>query len=128
MSEWLRSSARLGEILPDDLLVLPAHEAPFYGLHARLNQLIEGHNSSLDSLHDYLTQPRRAVDCFPALFNREIGEASLGLATGETMAHLNCLLGRRSSTNDLELVFVCFQEDAQRRNFRVRYDGKFIPV
>ncbi|HEV7305385.1 hypothetical protein [Ensifer sp.] len=38
------------------------------------------------------------------------------------------LLGRRSSSNDVELVFVCFQEDAQRRNFRVRYDGKFIAV
>jgi hypothetical protein len=35
------------------------------------------------------------VDCFPPLFSREIGPNSLGLATGETLAHLNCLLGRR---------------------------------
>ena len=42
------------------------------------------------------------MDCFPALFNREIDAGSLGLATGETMAHLNCLLGRRrvSRTRD----------------------------
>ncbi len=98
LNEWLRSCNRLAEILPDDLLVLPAHEAPFHGLHLRLNQIIEGHKSSLDSLHAYLTQPRRAVDCFPALFHREIRGASRGLATGETLAHLNCLLGRRSIT------------------------------
>ncbi|NND67369.1 MAG: MBL fold metallo-hydrolase, partial [Halioglobus sp.] len=32
---------------------------------------------------------------FPALFNRDIDAASMGLATGETLAHLNCLMGRR---------------------------------
>jgi len=98
LNEWLRSSARLREMLPDDLLVLPAHEAPFYGLHVRLNQIIESHKSDLASLFEHLAQPRRAVDCFPALFNREIGEGSMGLAIGETLAHLNCLLGRRRIT------------------------------
>ncbi len=102
LEEWLRSSARLREMLPDDLLVLPAHEAPFYGLHVRMSQLIESHKEELNSLFNYLTEPRRAVDCFPALFKREIGEGSIGLATGETLAHLNCLLARRqiSRTRD----------------------------
>jgi glyoxylase-like metal-dependent hydrolase (beta-lactamase superfamily II) len=98
LKEWLGSSARLREMLPDDLLVLPAHEAPFYGLHVRMNQLIGGHKRDLGKLWDYLAEPRRAVDCFPALFKREIGGGSMGLATGETLAHLNCLLGRRSIT------------------------------
>ena len=98
LHEWLSSSARIREILPDDVLVLPAHEAPFYGLHVRLSQLIEAHNRDLRGLFDYLDQPRRAVDCFPPLFNREIDQGSLGLATGETLAHLNCLLGRRRIT------------------------------
>jgi glyoxylase-like metal-dependent hydrolase (beta-lactamase superfamily II) len=44
LQEWLSSSARIREILPDDLLVLPAHETPFHGLHVRLSQLIESHN------------------------------------------------------------------------------------
>ena len=95
LKEWLRSSARIREILPDDLLVLPAHEAPFFGLHVRMSQLIETHKRDLNSLFDHLTEPRRAVDCFPALFKRDIDAGSLGLATGETIAHLNCLLGRR---------------------------------
>ncbi|MDE0950286.1 MAG: MBL fold metallo-hydrolase [Halioglobus sp.] len=98
LNEWLHSSARLREILPDDLLVLPAHEAPFYGLHVRMNQMIEGHKRDLASLFDYLDKPLRAVDCFPALFKQKITGGSMGLATGETLAHLNCLLGRRSIT------------------------------
>ncbi|MGI9285039.1 MAG: MBL fold metallo-hydrolase [Pseudomonadales bacterium] len=98
LREWLNSSARIREIIPDDVLVLPAHEAPFYGLHVRLNQLIEAHNRDLRSLFEYLDQPRRAVDCFPPLFSREIDQGLLGLATGETLAHLNCLLGRRRIT------------------------------
>ena len=94
LKEWLISNARIRELLPDDLLVLPSHEAPFRGLHARLSQLIDGHNKNLDRLFNFLKQPRRVVDCFPALFKREIGEDSLGLATGETIAHLNCLMHR----------------------------------
>jgi glyoxylase-like metal-dependent hydrolase (beta-lactamase superfamily II) len=98
LKEWLRSSARIREILPDDLLVLPAHEAPFHGLHVRMSQMIETHKRDLKSLFDHLSEPRRAVDCFPALFRRDIDAGSLGLATGETLAHLNCLLGRHRIT------------------------------
>ncbi len=96
LTEWLQSSNRLREILPDDLLVLPAHEAPFQGLHVRVNQIIESHKRDLSSLWDYLSEPKRAVDCYPALFKRDIDGGSMGLATGETLAHLNCLVGRRS--------------------------------
>ncbi|WP_077966814.1 hypothetical protein [Ensifer adhaerens] len=60
----------------------------------------------------------------------EIRRAAISLTRtyGGVIVITLSLLGRRSSANDLELVFVCFQEDAQRRNFRVRYDGKFIPA
>lgn len=95
LKAWLYSNARLRERLPEDLLVLPAHEAPYLGLHTRLSQLIEGHEHDLNKLREHLREPRRAVDCFAPLFKREIGPESLGLATGETLAHLNCLLGRR---------------------------------
>ncbi len=95
LKHWLRSGSRLRERLPEDLLVLPSHEAPFMGLHVRLSQLLESHKNDLNALFDYLDEPKRAVDCFPALFKREIDAGSLGLATGETLAHLNCLLWRR---------------------------------
>ena len=46
------------------------------------------------------------MECFPALFSRNIEMDSLGLATGETLAHLSCLLGRRriSRTRDADGV------------------------
>ncbi len=57
--------------------------------------MIEAHERDLDKLFDFLAEPRRAVDCFPVLFKREITGGVLGMATGETLAHLNGLLGRR---------------------------------
>lgn len=108
LKEWLRSGARLRERLPEDLLVLPAHEAPFIGVHVRLSQILTGHKNDLNALFDYLDTPKRAVDCFPPLFSREIGPGSLGLATGETLAHLNCLLWRRHIRRTVDDDGVCW--------------------
>ena len=95
LKEWLDSCAKFRELLPNNLLVLPAHQEPFYGLHTRLTRLIEGHETGLDRLFDFLEEPRRVVDCFPPLFKRTIGPDLLHLASGETLAHLNCLIGRK---------------------------------
>ena len=95
LKEWLLSSARIRETLPDNVLVLPAHQAPFYGLHVRLTQIIESHERGLARLFDFLTEPRRAVDCSKVMFRREFSDDLLSMATGETLAHLNCLIGRR---------------------------------
>lgn len=90
LGEWLASIAKLRE-LPDDLLVLPSHGEPFTGLHARLDALAEGHRGRLDELCEHLSEPRRAVDCFGVLFGRKIEDHSMGLATGEALAHLRHL-------------------------------------
>jgi glyoxylase-like metal-dependent hydrolase (beta-lactamase superfamily II) len=91
LGDWLASIEKF-RALPDDLLVLPAHGEPFYGLHARLDRLEEGHVTSLDRLHALLAEgPRRAVDCFGVLFGRAIDDSILGLATGEALAHLRHL-------------------------------------
>ena len=90
LGEWLASIEKL-KGLPDDLLVLPSHGEPFTGLHARLDALAAGHRGRLDALHAYLEAPRRALDCFSILFGRKIEDGSLGLATGEAMAHLRRL-------------------------------------
>ncbi len=95
LADWLKSCADLGRDLPDDLLVLPAHNEPFYGLHARLAYLIESHERALARLEKRLANAQlRVIDLFGALFARPIGPDLLGLATGETIAHLNCLIGR----------------------------------
>jgi glyoxylase-like metal-dependent hydrolase (beta-lactamase superfamily II) len=94
LREWLESLAAIKERVPDDVLVLPSHNEPFRGLHARLAALIDGHERRLERVLEELAQPRRAVDVFGALFRRPVGLEMLGMATGESIAHLNCLLGR----------------------------------
>ena len=92
LGEWLGSLARLRAELPGDLLVLPAHGSPFTGLHPRLDALIEGHMKQLERLEERLREaPRRAVDCFGVMFARAIDDKLLGMATGETLAHLRWL-------------------------------------
>lgn len=107
LDEWMASCSRLINILPPDLLVLPSHQSPFYGLHTRLNQIIESHRQGLQSVYDFLTEPKRVVDCFPSLFKRPITDDIVGLATGETLAHLNLLLraGNISRDRDDEGVY-----------------------
>ena len=90
LGEWLASIAKLKQ-LPDDLLVLPSHGEPFTGLHARLDALAAGHRAASTRSTPILSEPRRALDCFIILFGRKIEDGSLGLATGEAMAHLRHL-------------------------------------
>lgn len=97
MSNWLASLARIGREVPDDVLVLPAHNDCFRGLHARLDSLAHGQERALQRLRALLEQPRRAIDVFAALFARPIHESDvllLGMATGESVACLNYLLRR----------------------------------
>lgn len=94
LSDWLTSLAKVKAAVPDSVLVLPAHNDPFHGLHARIDHLIGGHERGLSRLEKKLSEPRRVVDVFGALFARPIGADLLGMATGEALAHLNCLIGR----------------------------------
>ncbi|HSX55581.1 MAG TPA: MBL fold metallo-hydrolase [Sphingomonas sp.] len=90
LGEWLASIGKLME-LPGGLLVLPAHGEPFTGLHVRLAALRDEHLKRLDILEAHLIEPRRAVDCFGRMFRRKIEGDMIGLATGETLAHLQRL-------------------------------------
>ncbi|WP_020205333.1 MBL fold metallo-hydrolase [Cupriavidus sp. WS] len=96
MGDWLASLAKLRREVPDDVLVLPAHNEPFRGLHARIGHLERSQHAALDRLRQALGAPKRAVDVFGELFSRPIGAEPglLGMATGESIAHLNYLLHR----------------------------------
>ncbi|MGF6780748.1 MBL fold metallo-hydrolase [Paraburkholderia sp. GAS334] len=97
MADWLASIEKIRLRVPDDVLVLPAHNEPFFGLHARLERLASGQLRALDRLHAALQTPQRVIDVFGALFARTIsptGGSLLGLATGESIAHLNYLVHR----------------------------------
>ena len=89
---WFESLHRLKTLLPDDVLILPAHGRPFRGVNQRLDALIDEHETGLDKLREFCRQPRRAIDVFPILFKSEITKSNLIMATGEAIAHLNYLL------------------------------------
>jgi glyoxylase-like metal-dependent hydrolase (beta-lactamase superfamily II) len=97
LKDWLESLAMIREVVTDDVFVLPSHNEPFHGLHARITQLIEGHERSLERLLDALREPKTASDVFSLLFRRPVSDdAVLQMATGESLAHLNCLMMRGS--------------------------------
>ncbi len=104
MDDWYSSMARIRERVPDDVLVLPAHNDCFRGLHARIAHQIEGQDAALDGLRTLLSEPKRVVDTFSTLFRRPVLESdgpTLGLATGEATACLNYLVARGEAQMDV---------------------------
>lgn len=121
LKEWIESLAAIRDRLPDDVLVLPAHNRPFYGLHARLTALIDGHEKNLRELHAMCDEPRRAIDVFPVLFKRKIDNDVLFMATGESYSHINCLVqrGKLARETDANGVVYFRQTDAKpSRDFK----------
>jgi glyoxylase-like metal-dependent hydrolase (beta-lactamase superfamily II) len=105
LGDWMASLAKLKRLVPDDVLVLPAHNEPFRGLHARLDGLAIGQGRALERLRRRLSEPRRAIDVFGALFARQIAETDvglLGMATGESIVCLNNLLRQGDVTATLD--------------------------
>lgn len=89
---WLSSLEAL-KALPEETLVLPAHDAPFYGLHRRLVSLQQSHADLLEKLLGLLTD-----DCWQTvhalthpLYKRKLHGFNLFLALGECQAHLHYL-------------------------------------
>jgi glyoxylase-like metal-dependent hydrolase (beta-lactamase superfamily II) len=104
---WLASLADIRRRVPDSVRVLPAHNAPFTGLHERLLKLSAGHERGLARLEAQLATPARAIDVFGSLFSRPITGGLLGMATGEAIAHLNYLeaAGRAIRETDAQGVW-----------------------
>src|SRR5262249_52773707 len=84
LRDWLDSCTRLKQVLPPDLLVLPAHKEPFRGLQTRLTELREGQEQALGRLLPQLAAPQRTIDVLDALFGRRIGESDVQLLTMAT--------------------------------------------
>jgi glyoxylase-like metal-dependent hydrolase (beta-lactamase superfamily II) len=101
LQDWLDSCAKLKSVLPEDALVLPSHNEPFRGAPTRLQELIEMHERNMDKLLAVCVEPKKAVDVFPALFRSRITSGNYGMATGESIAHLNCLIARGAMRRDV---------------------------
>ena len=92
LADWLDSHRRFLDTVPDDVLVLPAHNTPFRGLHARLGHLISHHEEHLRALEAACVEPRKATELLPVIFKRELGPEQFSLAIGELVAHLHHLM------------------------------------
>lgn len=93
LQEWMQSLQRLLE-LPEDVLVCPAHNAPFTGLHVRLRELLAHHEQQLAVVEAALAEPKTAYALLPALFRKPLHNEQLMMAMGECLAHLQLLLAR----------------------------------
>ncbi len=100
LSDWLEACRRIPSVVASTALVCPAHQKVFRGLHERCGALVAEHEDGLSKLLEMLGEPRRAVDVFTALFRREITGDLVGMATGEALAHLNCLIDRGAAMVD----------------------------
>ncbi len=91
LRDWFQSLQRLGQ-LPEDTLIFPAHNTPFYGLQERLQALEIHHHRHLESLVKACAEPRAAVELMSVMFSRKLEGIQSFLAIGECLAHLNYLI------------------------------------
>jgi glyoxylase-like metal-dependent hydrolase (beta-lactamase superfamily II) len=101
LQDWIDCCSDLRARIPEETLILPAHGEPFLGVKARMTKLIDGHEDGMAKLLDMCREPKRAVDVFPALFRARITSGNFGMATGESLAHLNCLIERGQLRRDM---------------------------
>jgi len=101
VGDWLASCERLAGRATARQLVLPGHKLPFTGLPLRMRQFVANHHGALERLMAFLTEPRRAGECFGALYGRRIGAGEYGLALVEAVGHLNHLLRAGRVTRSL---------------------------
>lgn len=91
---WMESHEKFLALLPDTALVLPSHNKPFYGLHARLRYLIDHHEDRMLACEEACVAPKKASDLLGVMFKRELDSFQTMLALGECVSHLHCLMGR----------------------------------
>lgn len=112
MADWLASLRRLKAEVPNDVLVLPAHQECFVGLHERIDALIAEQERSFAALREFLSEgSRRVVDLFGLLFSRSIAEDDpliFSLATGEAQACLNYLWDSGELACSVDAQGVCW--------------------
>ena len=80
--------------IPADALVLPGHNLPFVGLHARIDELAAHHEVRCLAIAQACRQaPCTAADLVPVVFRRAIDDPhQMGFAFSEVLAHVNYML------------------------------------
>ena len=90
---YLRSLSGLRNSVGADVLVLPGHGLPFYGLHTRIAELLEHHTQRCGAIAQACRQqPLSVAELVPHVFHRALDEHQTGFAFGEVLAHVNHML------------------------------------
>src|ERR1700755_2515257 len=94
LGEYLFSLASLTTTLPYDLLVLPGHGVPFYGLKTRIKQLADHHEERCRLIADACRETSKtSAQLVPVVFHKHVlDEHQMGFAAGELVAHVNYML------------------------------------
>lgn len=101
LSEYLDSLAEIEAEIPADVLVLPCHNLPFYGLHDRVQDLAEHHAHRCDLVADACRDgPLTCAQIVPVMFNRRLDPQQMSFAIGEAMAHLNHMVATQRLTEE----------------------------
>jgi glyoxylase-like metal-dependent hydrolase (beta-lactamase superfamily II) len=90
---YMRSLRQLQTVIPDDVLVLPGHQLPFYGLHHRASQLMGHHEVRCAMIADACRPaPKSAAELLPVLFPKVLDPHQMSFAFSEVQAHINYML------------------------------------
>ncbi|MBB1091266.1 MBL fold metallo-hydrolase [Rhodopseudomonas palustris] len=97
LGSYLTSLAELATILPDDVLVLPGHGLPFYGVKTRIKQLADHHEERCDMIADACRDAAMSsAELVPVVFHKHVPDAhQTGFAAGELIAHVNYMLVKK---------------------------------
>jgi glyoxylase-like metal-dependent hydrolase (beta-lactamase superfamily II) len=92
---YLRSLAALRQAVAGDVLVLPGHGLPFYGLHERIDELMQHHAERCGSIAEACRdRPLSVAEIVPHVFHRDLDEHQTSFAFGEVLAHVNHMLAQ----------------------------------
>uniref|UniRef100_Q07H77 Beta-lactamase domain protein n=1 Tax=Rhodopseudomonas palustris (strain BisA53) TaxID=316055 RepID=Q07H77_RHOP5 len=96
LGSYLRSLRCLSETLPDDVLVLPGHGVPFYGVKIRIAQLSSHHEERCDLIAEACRDTAlTSAELVPVVFHKHVLDAhQIGFAAGELIAHVNYMLAQ----------------------------------
>ncbi|MDQ0314415.1 MBL fold metallo-hydrolase [Amorphus orientalis] len=95
LGHYLRTVRLIEAHIPDDALVLPGHQLPFYGLHTRCQELVMHHEDRCQAIGTACADgPKTVADLVPVLFRRELDPHQLSFAFSETHAHVNRMVRR----------------------------------
>ncbi|AFX99279.1 metallo-beta-lactamase superfamily protein [Candidatus Endolissoclinum faulkneri L2] len=79
--------------MQSSILVLPAHELPYRGLQKRCSALLAHHKEQLQLVLEACSLPSTVLDVTYKMFKRQFDPNQLSFAIGESLAHLNYLMG-----------------------------------